>query len=271
MSGQPTSVPLTQGERKFDIGEPIIELRNVTIIADDGHKVLDDVSLSLFEGEILGLVFAHGTGKTTLLRVASGFFPPSSGEVLWRGRDIRTLGFDEQLEFQWRTGFVFQNGGLLVNTRIEDNIALPLRYQAKLDEEEIAKRVAQALEQVGMADRAQRFPFELTIGRQKLATLARALVRDPEVIFFDNFTVGAEAVIWQSLTRLVRWLRVNKRMSFLLVMGSDPASFAIADRLCIIEDGRIQATGTQSTLRASTDQRISRVFRTIDFSDESGG
>jgi len=99
--------------------ETILELEHVTAVSD-GVKILDDVSLAIREGEILGLVFVKGVGKSTLLRVASGFFAPTEGRVLYRGRDIRTFDFVERQRFQAKTGFVFQSGGLLVNTKCYD-------------------------------------------------------------------------------------------------------------------------------------------------------
>src|SRR5207253_2276137 len=121
-----------------------------------------------------------------------GFFKPDEGQVLYRGRDIAAFSFDEEREFQRATGFIFQNGGLLVNTRIYDNVAMPLRYDPALSDAEIDAKVREALATVGMSDAADRFPWELTVARQKLCTLARALVRDPQVIFYDNFFKGTE-------------------------------------------------------------------------------
>jgi phospholipid/cholesterol/gamma-HCH transport system ATP-binding protein len=247
-------------------GETLIELRHVTV-NQGGQKLLDDVSFSVREGEVFGLVFVHGTGKSTLLRVASGFFTPEHGEVLWRGRRISDFSFEEERSFQARTGFVFQNGGLLVNTNVFDNVALPLRYHTDTSEREIEKKVMAALETVGMASFAQRFPWQLTMAKQKLVTLARALVRDPEVICFDNFVTGTDVVAWQTMNRVVRQQRATRGIAWVLVLEADPDTYQIADRLCIIEDGHVLEVNAPKTIRESKDIRVSRVFKTMDFGE----
>jgi phospholipid/cholesterol/gamma-HCH transport system ATP-binding protein len=247
-------------------GETIIDLRHVTV-SHAGHKLLDDVSLSVREGEIFGLVFSHGTGKSTLLRVAAGFFSPEHGEVLYRGRRISDFSFEEERSFQARTGFVFQNGGLLVNTKVFDNVALPLRYHTDTSEKEIEKKVMTALETVGMASFANRFPWELTIAKQKLVTLARSLVRDPELIYFDNFVTGTDVVAWQTMNRVVRQQRATRGIAWLLVLEADPETYQIADQLCIIEDGRVVDVAAPKKMRESKDVRVSRVFKTMDFGE----
>lgn len=244
---------------------PLIELRHVTVRAHDGHDVLHGISLALGEGEVLGLVFVHGTGKTTLLRAASGFFKPDAGAVLFRGRPVHDLDFAGDQALQSKIGFVFQNGGLLVNTRVFDNVALPLRYHTRLGEKEIEGRVGAALAQVGMEAAAQKFPWELTVARQKLVGLARALVREPEVILFDNFVTGTETGVWELMIRTVRQARAGRRVAWMLVLEADPDVYALADRIAVIEDGRLLAIDEPRKLEASADARVRHVFRATDF------
>lgn len=251
-------------------GEPLIELKNVTV-RHGTQTILNDMSLTVHEGEIIGLVFTHGTGKSTLLRAAAGFFRPDEGQIFYRGRDVATFDFDEEARFQAKTGFVFQNGGLLVNTNVYDNVALPLRYHTDLDEAEIEGTVQGMLGLVGMADAGDRFPFELTIVKQKLVALARALVVHPEIVFYDNFFKGTETAAWQTLTTLVRQLRTTMDLAWMLVLESDPDTYHIADRLCVIENGRVLEMSAPDTLKKSKDARVSRVFQAIDFRNLESG
>jgi phospholipid/cholesterol/gamma-HCH transport system ATP-binding protein len=155
-----------------------------------------------------------------------------------------------------------------VNTKVFDNLALPLRYHGGLSEAEIERRVMAALESVGMTAAAHRFPFELTIARQKLCTLARALVRDAEAVFFDNFVTGTEATVFHTLTRLVRNTRSRRGTAWMLVLESDASIFPIADRICVFEDGKLIETSTPKALRESGDVRVSRLFHAANLADE---
>lgn len=252
------------------IGEPLIELRNVTV-KRDGATILDNVSFTVHEGEIFGVVFVHGTGKSTLLRVAAGFFKPEVGEVLYRGRNMYDLSFKEEVAHQYKTGFVFQNGGLLVNTKVYDNVALPLRYHADLSEQEIEGAVISTLGMVGASKFATSFPYQLTVAKQKLVTLARALVRDPEIIFYDNFFKGADLVAWTTLTKIVRQLRATRNVAWVLMLEADPETYPIADRLCVVEDGRVLDTNAPEAIKRSKDVRVSRVFQALMLDDEEPG
>ncbi len=248
-------------------GAPLVELRNVTV-RREGQTLLDDVCLTVHEGETVGVIFAHGRGRSTLLRIASGFFAPDSGAVFYRGRRMASLAFRDEIEMQRRIGFIFQNGGLLLNQRVSDNVALPLRYHTELSDEEIEARVRDALELVGMAQYASRFPYELGVAKQKLVTLARALVREPEIILYDNFYQGADLAAWETLTRLVRQLRATRNMAWLLILEADPQIYPIVEQLCIIEDGRVLATSSPTEMASSADLRVSRVTRALDLSDD---
>ncbi|HVY61443.1 MAG TPA: ATP-binding cassette domain-containing protein [Planctomycetota bacterium] len=265
---EPAVAPTTKRHHK-PAEPPIIEIRGLTV-RNGAQTLLDGINLELHAGEILGLVFAQGLGKSTLLRAASGFFRPEAGQVLYKGRDIATFGYEEERAFQRATGFVFQNGGLLVNTKVYDNVALPLRYEPGLSDAQIDAKVRESLATVGMADAADRFPWELTVARQKLCTLARALVREPQLIFFDNFFKGTEPDLWYNLIKLVRQLRNTRHLGWVLVLEADPTVYSIADRLAIIEHGKVLEVSSPNELRKSKDVRITGVFRTIDWSEENG-
>jgi phospholipid/cholesterol/gamma-HCH transport system ATP-binding protein len=248
-------------------GEILLELDKVTI-SRRGARVLDGLSLELRAKEILGIVFVHGVGRSTLLRVAAGLLAPDAGSVLWRGKEVSTLGLADLARFREKTAMVFSNGGLLVNTTCFNNIALPLRYHTKLSEAEVEKRAMDALSFVGLPQVRDRFPWELTIGQVRLVALARALVREPEIIFFDNFFQGSEGVMWRKLTRAVLDARAQRGTSFVLILESDPSVYPLADRLCVIEDGRVLETSAPSTMRRSKDKRVSGIFQIGAFGEE---
>lgn len=248
----------------------LLELDRIAVTRGDA-RVLDGITLDVRAGEVLGLVFTHGMGKTTLLHVAGGLLEPDAGEVRWRGRPLAALSGAELATFREKTAIVFQGGGLFVNTTCFNNVALPLRYHTRLSEPEIEDRVRAALATVGMEDARDRFPWELSAAKQRLVGLARALIRDPELVLFDDFTQGAEAVAWRRLTRVVLEARTRRGTAFVLVLEADPSVYALADRLCVIEDGRVLETSAPHAMRASHDQRVSGIFRTDHLGLEEGG
>lgn len=213
---------------------PILELHRVTL-EDEDSPVLADVSLTIYESEIVGLVFNHGVGKTSLLRIAAGLTEPTAGEVVYLGRRLREYSHGERPPF----GFVFANGGLLENLTVEDNVALPLRYHTTMANEVIAEKVAVALEQAGAAELATRFPWQLTRDRQRLASLARALVGDPRIVFVDDYFLGADAEAFHRLQDGIVASRDSSGASFVLVLKATPDDFGCTDRLCLIDHGAV--------------------------------
>lgn len=239
--------------------EIIVELHDVSI-ARRGKPVLAGVNLEIRAREVLGVVFVRGVGRSTLLQVATGLLAPDSGEVSYRGKPVLGMSPREVDAFRKATAVVFGEGGLLVNTTCFNNIALPLRYHTKLTEAEIEDKVMDTLAQVGMREARDHFPWELTVGKQRLVALARALVRDPELVFFDNFFQGSEPLAWKKLSRCMLESRAQRGVSFVLVLEADPNVYSLADRLCVIEDGHVLETSAPETLKESKNKRVTGIF-----------
>jgi phospholipid/cholesterol/gamma-HCH transport system ATP-binding protein len=239
--------------------EVVLELRDVSI-ARRGKPVLVRVNLEVRAREALGVVFLRGGGRSTLLSVASGLLAPDSGEVLYRGRPLSSLGTREVDAFRKATAMVFEHGGLLVNTTCFNNVALPLRYHTRLPEDEIEVKVMDLLGVVGMREARDHFPWELTIGKQRLVALARALAREPELIFFDNFFQGSEPLAWRKLTRVMQESRERRGTAFVLVLEADPTVYSLADRLLVIEDGHVLEAGAPQSLKESKNKRVTGIF-----------
>ncbi|MBX3250879.1 MAG: ATP-binding cassette domain-containing protein [Myxococcales bacterium] len=213
---------------------PLLELHRVSL-RDGDQAVLTDVSLTVNEAEVVGVVLQHGAGKSVLLRVASGLLPPTSGAVIYRGRRIEELPASPP-----KLGFVFEDdGGLLANLSLFDNVALPLRYHFDLDDHALEAKVREVLGLVGLDEHTHRMPFELTRDRQRLAALARAIAYEPELIFVDDFYVSAEAD--EQVRRMQESIDIAREAhgtAFLLAMeaGGDAS---VADRLCLVDHGAV--------------------------------
>lgn len=214
--------------------EPLLELHRVSLL-DGDLPILTEVSLTLYEQEILGVVFQQGIGKTALLHIAAGLLAPTKGEVVLRGRRLAALQGPDRPPL----GFVFAEGGLMENLSLYENVALPLRYHTNLDEDAIESKVLEHLQLVGMEEQRERFPWQLTRDRCRLAALARALVVEPVVVFVDDFFLGADADAFRRMEQAVGLARDAVGTSFFLVLEATPDDFGCADRLCLVDHGAV--------------------------------
>ncbi len=216
-------------------------LLSLTGIGLDVNEALyfHDVNLEIRAGESVGLVVPRA--RTSLLLVAAGLRRPDSGSVLLDGAPIESAYRD--LAHEASTGFVFEGGGLLENTTVADNIALPLRYHTSLPEAVIADRVRSALVEVGLTEEAARFPYQIPRGQQRLASLARALAIEPALVYVDDLHHGATVEIWQLFVGAMDRARSRGNTAFL-------SSLAIADS---------PPPGVDRLVHVTAEVRISRV------------
>jgi ABC-type transporter Mla maintaining outer membrane lipid asymmetry ATPase subunit MlaF len=205
---------------------PLLELVHVHVRVGD-ELFLDDVDLVVEAGESVAMVVPHA--RSTILEVAAGLRPPLSGEVLFRGKPMAkaltdTVGGP-------RLGFVFQNGGLLENTPVFENVALPIRYHEAPAEAVVRERVLLALSEVGLEALAHRFPYQISSGQQRLVALARALVIAPELVFVDDLHRGASVETWDRFTQAMAHARQKHATGFLSVMAVADGTPAGIDRV----------------------------------------
>ena len=201
-----------------------------------------------------------GSGKTTLLNHLLGLLLPSSGLVRVLGHDLTKLSAMERQLLRTRTGVAFQSGALFSSMSIGDNIALPLREHTDLDETTIGIMTRLKLEVVSLAGFENLKPAELSGGMIKRAALARAIVMDPELLFCDEPSAGLDPVVASSIDDLILRLRDAMGMSIVVVTHDLDSTFKIADRICVLDKGRVLALDTVEAIRASTDTRIQNLL-----------
>lgn len=219
----------------------------------DGLEVLRGVSFQIEKGEILALIGRSGYGKSVLLKHIAGLMRPDRGRVLIDGEDICCLKGKELERLRSRFAFLFQNGALFDSLPVFENVAFPLREKTKLSDREIREKVLSELDQVGLAGAEHKYPGEISGGMIKRAALARALVREPEVMLFDEPTTGLDPIIAHAILNLID--SCHKRLNFtgIIVTHQIPTIFDIVQRVAMLHEGAILITGSPKEICSSKD------------------
>lgn len=190
-----------------------------------GKQVLDGVSFSVSDGEILAIVGPSGTGKSVTLKHIVGLLSPDSGTVT--------------VKEGARIGYLFQSGALLAWLTVRENVSLPLRETTRLGSDEIDRLTDEALKAVGLEDSADKYPAEISGGMVKRAGLARAMVRNSDVILYDEPTSGLDPVTARTIYRLIKRLNVERHLTSLVVTHDLAGACAFADRILMLQNGRV--------------------------------
>ena len=216
-------------------------------------QVLRGVSCEIRKGEILALIGGSGTGKSVILKHMAGLLRPDRGRVVIDGIDITSLGGAELEQMRSRFGFLFQSGALFSSLSVFDNVAFPLREKTKLEEAKIRERVISVLDQVGLKEAEEKYPAQLSGGMIKRTALARALVRTPEIMFFDEPTTGLDPVTAHTIIDLIQSLHKRLRFTGIIVTHELARVFGIVERVALLYEGVIQFMGTPNEIMASQD------------------
>nr|WP_307270963.1 ATP-binding cassette domain-containing protein [Labrys wisconsinensis] len=218
---------------------------------------IDDVSLEVRRGEILGVIGRSGAGKSTLIRCLNGLEKPDSGRVEIQGRDIVPLGEGELRRVRGRIGMIFQHFNLLSAKTVADNVALPLKI-AGWPRHQRRERVAALLQLVGLEAKASAYPAQLSGGQKQRVGIARALAADPALLLSDEATSALDPETTASILALLR--DINRKLGLTIVLITHEMSVirAIADRVVVLDHGRIAEEGDTAALFARPRTEITR-------------
>jgi phospholipid/cholesterol/gamma-HCH transport system ATP-binding protein len=234
---------------------PLVELRNVQK-SFDTNEVLRGVSFTLAKGTTLAVMGGSGSGKTVLLRITSGLIPPDAGEVSLFGTRIEGMREEAMLALRRRTGFVFQGAALFDSLSVFENVAYPLREHTRLSTGEITDRVHRFLSLVGLPGTDDLMPAELSGGMRKRVGIARALVVEPEVVFFDEPTAGLDPTNARLVAELIAQLRTGVCDTAIVVTHDIEFADMIADQMTILHQGRFADMGTPAEIRRSANPDV---------------
>jgi phospholipid/cholesterol/gamma-HCH transport system ATP-binding protein len=224
------------------------------------RQILYDIDLEIEAGEIMVIMGGSGSGKSTLLRHLVGLETPTSGEISLLGVDIAKATAMEILPVRRKIGVAFQGGALFSSMTVLENIMLPLQEHTKLDRKTMEIMARLKLEVVGLADFANLMPSELSGGMLKRAAVARAIVMDPDLLFFDEPSAGLDPVVSSALDDLILQLRDAMNMTIVVVTHELESAFKIADRITMLDRGYILMVDTVDAIRRSDNERIQNLL-----------
>lgn len=226
------------------------------------RAVLNDISFEVQEGEILVILGASGSGKTTILRLILGLVRPDSGKIFVAGEEITQMTERKLMKVRQKIGMVFQEGALFDSLTVGENVAFSLREQGTMSEEAIEERVRKILGFVDMAEAIDMMPDELSGGMKRRVGIARALAaHDPKIMLYDEPTTGLDPITAHTICRLVVKLRDFQKVCSIMVTHQLKDAFKVATRFIVLGDCRIIFEGTGEDLKISKDLYIQKFFQ----------
>jgi len=229
--------------------------------AYNGLVASDNVSCRFRKGKITVILGGSGSGKSTLLRQVVGLERPDSGEIYFGDRDLTSLSKSELYEYRKKMGMLFQGSALFNSLNVLENIAFPLREHTDLADSVIRTMVKMRLELVGLRGVEELMPSQLSGGMMKRIGLARAIIMDPEVVFYDEPTSGLDPISAGVINKLIVDLNTILGVTSVVVSHDIESSFRIADWIIILFYGKKVAEGAPDEIRNADDPRVQQFIK----------
>ena len=243
-------------------GGPVVSIQNVTM-RFGMHTVLKDISFDVPRGQISAVLGPSGTGKSVLLKVIIGLLRPQSGQVYVDGEPMVGVREKEVLRIRRKFGVLFQDGALFGSMNLFDNIAFPLVEHTKKTDKEIRDLDMERSELVGLVSHLKKLPGEVSGGMRKRAGLARALMLDPEIVFFDEPDSGLDPVRVAHLDRLVKVVQAETKSTFFIISHNIESIKRTADNMGLLFRSGLVAFGPAQEMLHSTNPIISQFLQGI--------
>jgi phospholipid/cholesterol/gamma-HCH transport system ATP-binding protein len=226
----------------------IVEIRNLEY-AVNGRPVFAGLDMEIPRGRVTAVMGPSGTGKTTLLRLITGQVAADSGSIVVAGQDLQAVRRADLYVLRRRMGMLFQNGALLTDFSVFENVAFPLREHTDLPERLIRQLVLTKLQAVGLRGAAELMPAELSGGMSRRVALARAIVMDPEILIYDEPFVGLDPISLGVILRLIRRLNDALGITSIVVSHDVHEISTVADVVFLLSGGKVAARGTPQQLQ----------------------
>jgi phospholipid/cholesterol/gamma-HCH transport system ATP-binding protein len=241
------------------MADVIIKIENLTKRFGD-VTVLDDISLDVKEGENLVVFGRSGTGKSVLLKCIIGLMKPDKGNISIYGKNVLDLPKKELNEIRKRTGFLFQGSALYDSMTVRENLEFPLIKNNNISKKDLDDKVLKTLDLVGLRDAVSKMPAELSGGMRKRIGLARSIITDPEIMFYDEPTTGLDPISSKSISELILELQKRLNMTSIVVTHDLICAEIIADRAIVLRDSKISFEGSITDLIESDDPFLKDFF-----------
>lgn len=238
----------------------IIKVTNLSAWYQEYH-VLDNIDFEVYPGEIFIIAGGSGSGKTTLLRCLIGLHNEASGKIMIDGDDLITASENTRIKILQKIGVAFQSTALFGSMTLIENVMFPLEELTSLPSDANMAIATTKLEMVGLGDFLNYYPAELSGGMQKRAAIARAMILEPKIIFLDEPSSGLDPVTSIQIDNLIKTLSQALKITFVIVSHDLPSIYNIGQRLIMLHDKKIIATGIPGELqKSSTNTLVNNFF-----------
>jgi len=239
----------------------IVTIKNLSKSFDD-LVVLDDVSISVTEGENLVIFGKSGSGKSVLLKCLVGLMVPDSGQVFFEGKNVLEMNIDELNEVRKHIGFLFQGAALYDSMTVSENLEFPLIRNFNFTEKEREEKIKTVLEKVGLLEAIDKMPAELSGGMKKRIGLARTIITEPDLILYDEPTTGLDPITTKEISQLIVELQKDLKVSSIVVTHDLMCAQIVADHAVVLKDGKIRYQGDLKKLTEADDPFLKNFFGT---------
>jgi len=240
-------------------------IRVIGVHKSFGEKhVLRGVNLEIEKGETIVIIGRSGCGKSVLLKHIVGLIKPDEGELHIDGVDITNLDGEELMAQRMRCGILFQGAALFDSMTVAENISFYLDEHTDHSEEEVGKRVGEKMRMVRLTDELlDRKPAQLSGGQKKRVGLARAMAMEPEIMLYDEPTTGLDPITADAINKLIRETQRALGTTGIAVTHDMASAYTIADRIAMLDEGRIIAIGTPDEIRNSSEKKVTRFINGV--------
>ncbi|WP_294264103.1 ATP-binding cassette domain-containing protein [uncultured Chryseobacterium sp.] len=240
----------------------MIQIKNISKTfhqKNQSFKALDDVSLNIEKGDIVGIIGFSGAGKSTLIRTINLLEKPDKGEIIINGKDFMKLNSRQLASERKKIGMIFQHFNLLSSRTVSENIALPLELD-NLDKSEINRKVNDLLKIVALEDKAHDYPKSLSGGQKQRVAIARALANDPYLLLCDEATSALDPATTQSILQLLRDINHRLRITILLITHEMEVIKSVCNHVAVIDKGKLISKGTLREIISDKENPIIKQF-----------
>jgi phospholipid/cholesterol/gamma-HCH transport system ATP-binding protein len=227
----------------------------------DSKEVLRGLTLLIRKGEVLVILGGSGTGKTVILKHVVGLLKPEKGRIFVEGKDITHYEENRLLPVRRKVGFLFQGSALFDSMSVFDNVAFPLREHTKLSQSEIEVKVKEKLKLVGLEGTDWMMPSNLSGGMRKRVALARAIILEPKALLYDEPTTGLDPITTRWVTKLMRSIHEQLRITSIIVTHNVQSAMAVSDRIAFLYRGRIKFVGTPKEIEVCEDPMVQEFLK----------